>query len=41
MVENVSVKTIGGRTTISISYERELNLMFKTHQMLYEKSLTL
>ena len=41
MTENVSVKKVGGKTTITISYERELNLMYKTHQVHYEKSVVL
>lgn len=41
MLENVSVKQFGGTTTITISYDRELNLLFKTHLTHYEKSLVL
>ena len=41
MVENLSVTRSGGKTTVTISYDRELNLVFKKHQMRYEKSLTL
>ena len=41
MVKNVSVNEFGGKTTIKIAYDRELNLMFKTHQMHHEKTLVL
>ncbi len=41
MTANVSAKKIGGKTTITISYDRELNLIFKKHPMQYEKSLVL
>ena len=41
MTENVSVNNFGGKTTITITYDRELDLLFKTHPMRYEKSLVL
>lgn len=41
MAKNVSVNEFGGKTTITIAYDRELNLMFKTHPMHYEKTLVL
>ena len=41
MVENLSVTRSGGKTTVTIKYDRELNLLFKTHPMHYEKSVTL
>jgi len=41
MAANVSVNKIGGNTTITISYDRELNLGFKKHPMHYKKSLVL
>jgi hypothetical protein len=41
MIENVSVKRSGGRTTVTVKYDRELNLVYKKHQMHYEKSVTL
>ena len=41
MTEAVSVKESGGRTTVTFKYDRELNLLFKTHPMQYTKSLVL
>ena len=41
MTENISVKNMSGETTITFSYDRELNLIFKKHSMHYEKSLIL
>ena len=41
MTKNVSAKKMGGKTTITFSYDRELNLTFKKHLMHYEKSLIL
>ena len=41
MVKNMSVTRSGGRTTVTIKYDRELNLLYKNHQMHYEKSVTL
>jgi hypothetical protein len=41
MVQNVSVRQIGGKITLKIVYERELNLGYKTKPMAYEKILVL
>lgn len=41
MVKNLSVTRSGGKTTVTIKYDRELNLGFKMHPMHYEKSVTL
>ena len=41
MVENLSVTRSGGKTTVTIKYDRELDLLYKKHQMRFEKSVTL
>ena len=41
MVENLSVTRSGGKTTVKITYDRELNLVYKVHPMHFEKSVTL
>ena len=39
--DNFKVTERGGRYTIKVSYERELNLIYEKKQMLYEKTLVL
>jgi hypothetical protein len=39
--DKFSVMQIGGTYTIKVSYERELNLLYETKTMQYEKTLTL
>lgn len=41
MTDTVTVVDKGGRVTITYSYDRELNLLYKTRPMHYEKSVTL
>ena len=41
MTEYLSVKYIGDQTTITFSYDRELDLIYKKHVIHYEKSLVL
>ena len=41
MNKAVTVLDKGGMITITFSYDRELNLAYKTQQMHYEKSVTL
>ena len=41
LTRNVSVRRIGGTTTVKVKYERELNLGYKTKPMVYEKILVL
>ncbi len=41
MIENLSVKNVGRKITIKISYDRELNLIYKKQPMHYEKILIL
>jgi hypothetical protein len=39
--DSFKVTELGGRYTIKVSYERELNLIYEKKQMLYEKTLVL
>lgn len=41
LAENVAVNRAGSRTTITISYERELNLLYKKHKLQYKKTVSL
>lgn len=41
MAKNVKVKQIAGTITITVKYERELNLGYKVKPMPYEKTLVL
>ena len=41
MRENFTITQSGGMYVVRVSYERELNLIYDTKQMKYEKSLTL
>jgi Tfp pilus assembly protein FimT len=41
MKKNFDVTKSGGMYVVKVSYERELNLIYDTKQMKYEKSLTL
>ena len=41
MKDNFKVTELGGRYTIKVSYERELNLIYEKKPMLYEKTLVL
>jgi hypothetical protein len=41
MSDAVTVVDRGGRITVTFRYDRELNLVYKTQPMHYEKSLTL
>ena len=41
MTNNLSVKKVGGKITIKISYDRELNMIYKKQPMHYEKILIL
>lgn len=41
LVENVEVTRAGGRTTITVSYDRELDLLYEKRTMHYEKSVVL
>jgi len=41
MTDNFDVKQRAGKITITFNYDRELNLIYKTEQMHYEKTLTL
>ena len=39
--DSFTVTELGGRYTIKVSYERELNLIYEKKPMLYEKTLVL
>lgn len=39
--DSFKVKQYRGKTTINVNYERELNLLYKTEVITYEKSVTL
>ena len=41
MAANVAVNKFGGKITITIEYDRELNLLVKPHTMHYEKTAVL
>ena len=41
LTKKVSVKQFDGKITIKVKYERELNLVYKTKLMSYEKTLVL
>jgi len=41
MTKSFKVRKVSGALTVTFSYERELNLGFKTHPIHYEKSLVL
>jgi len=41
MTDSFSVKQLDGAITITFSYDRELNLLYKTRLMHYEKTLRL
>ena len=41
MRKNFTVTQSGGMIVVKVSYERELNLIYDTKQMTYDKSLTL
>jgi len=41
MMDGFTVQERDGKVTIAFKYDRELNLVYKTHSMHYEKTLTL
>ena len=41
MKKNFTITQSGGMIVVKVSYERELNLIYNTKQMKYDKSLTL